>query len=104
MDKIHYICYNAYEYDDYDVGIPYPIFFTDDEKECREKFEEYRKELSKWEAEKDKYQYELDTNNENEFEYSLGKWVYIYRIHSAPLSVYLRYDEKARKSGFSNIG
>ena len=103
MDKIYYICYNAYECDDYDVGIPYPIYFTDNEEECLKKFEEYREELKKWEKEKEKYDYEEYTNNKDEFEYSVGKWIYIYKLRSAPLSVDLRWDDRGKKSGFSNI-
>jgi len=89
MNNIYVLEYQAYEYDDIDTGGYEPFFISLNEQKVKDEFEKWKANgLSDIEKFDDT---ELFEDTETIFEYTIGNWIYKYRIVSYPLDKNLRF-------------
>ena len=89
MSNVYVLEYLSYEYDDINIGDYEPFFISLNEQNVKNEFEKWKSnglsDISKLDNA------ELFVDTETTFEYSIGNWIYKYRIVSYPLDENLRH-------------
>lgn len=89
MNNVYVLEYHSYESDDIIVGDYEPFFISLDEQKVKDEFEKWKanvlSDISRL------ANTELFEDTETTFEYSIGNWIYKYRIVSYPLDENLRH-------------
>jgi len=89
MSNVYVLEYHSYEYDDINIGDYKPFFISLNEQNVKDEFEKWKanglSDISKLDN------VELFEDTETTFEYSIGNWIYKYRIVSYPLDENLRH-------------